>query len=82
MLRNAAFEAWQSAWGACAWVAAQPHDYDALALTWPPPASCAPHIPPCSVPPAGWRYDYQVEPNSPEAQFLNAVRNAKDQNWV
>jgi coproporphyrinogen III oxidase len=31
---------------------------------------------------ASWRYDYQVEPNSPEAHFLNAVRNAKDQSWV
>ncbi|KAI3427401.1 hypothetical protein D9Q98_010316 [Chlorella vulgaris] len=31
---------------------------------------------------ASWRYDYQVDPQTPEGKFLNCVRNASDQKWV
>lgn len=28
------------------------------------------------------RYDYQVDPQSPEQKFLDAVRNPREQRWV
>ncbi|KAL4420308.1 hypothetical protein ABPG77_001398 [Micractinium sp. CCAP 211/92] len=31
---------------------------------------------------ASWRYDYQVDPQSPEQKFLDAVRNPREQRWV
>ena len=58
----------------------------------PSPAPC-PAAPGCLLTPApppsrtactaaGWRYDYQVDPQGPEAKFLHCVRNARDQSWV
>lgn len=77
LLRNTALQVWRMA---CLCGGVRPSQMGMMALALMLAPGLLPSLP--SPAAASWRYDYQVEPNSPEAHFLNAVRNAKDQSWV